>query len=61
METKLKRQLTAKAKFCIDYYAQNKSEFSNMYIDMLKSPVLEAACAASKMRKPEVKSLVVVK
>ena len=48
METKPKRQLTAWAKFCKEYYAANKSKFNNSYREMLKSPELKAAYAASK-------------
>ena len=51
METKHKRQLTAWAKFCKENYAQNKSEFNNSYRDMLKSPELKNAYAASKNEK----------
>ena len=50
METssKPKRAMTEWTKFCKAYYDQHKAKFNNSYRDMLKSPELKQAYAASK-------------
>ncbi len=48
MDMKPKRQLTQQTKFCKAYFDENKAKFNNSYRDMLKSPELKSAYAASK-------------